>query len=77
MKTPELTAILIDDEPMGLNAMERMIQQHCSDIKIVGKTKSPEEAVELVTNLKPDLLFLDIHSVYPILIGFKWQTTSL
>lgn len=68
MSNTKLTAILIDDEPMALNAMERMLDKYCSNIEVIGKTKSPEEAVKLINELKPDILFLDI--AMPRMDGF-------
>lgn len=64
-----LTAIIIDDEPMALNAMERMLEKHCPEVEVVARTKSPEEAVHLIDQLKPDVLFLDI--AMPRMDGFS------
>ncbi|MDT0557080.1 LytTR family DNA-binding domain-containing protein [Ichthyenterobacterium sp. W332] len=64
----KITALLIDDEPMALSAIERMLTKHCSNIIIIGKTKNPEEAVDLINNLKPEILFLDI--AMPRMDGF-------
>ncbi|NND52970.1 MAG: response regulator transcription factor [Flavobacteriaceae bacterium] len=68
MTNTTLTAILIDDEPMALDSMSRMLDKHCANVKVIGKTKSPEEAVQLIDALKPDLLFLDI--AMPRMDGF-------
>ncbi|WP_298755641.1 LytTR family DNA-binding domain-containing protein [uncultured Psychroserpens sp.] len=68
MSNIKLTAILVDDEPMALNSMERMLDKNCTNVSVIGKTKSPEEAIQLINNLKPDILFLDI--AMPRMDGF-------
>ena len=53
---------------MALDAMQRMLDKHCEQVEVIGKTKSPEEAVQLIDTLKPDVLFLDI--AMPRMDGF-------
>ena len=60
MKEPNITAILIDDEPMALASIERMLTKYCPNVQIIGKTINPKEAINLIDEKKPDLLFLDI-----------------
>ena len=69
MSKHNITAILIDDEPMALNALERLLTKYCPEITIIGKTINPEDAVTLINDKKPDLLFLDI--AMPRLDGFE------
>lgn len=60
--------ILIDDEPLALGRMERLLKSHSDFIEIVGTADSGLEAVEKIDALKPDLIFLDIQM--PELNGF-------
>jgi DNA-binding NarL/FixJ family response regulator len=62
------TAILVDDEKFGLEHLERLIG-FCDGVKVVGKTMIPEEAITMITEKKPDLLFLDIEM--PRISGFE------
>lgn len=55
-----LKAIIVDDEQWGRENLANLISQYCPNILIIGKAKSAKEARELITQLNPDLLFLDI-----------------
>lgn len=55
-----LQTILVDDEPRGLNSMERLLQLNCPDVRVVATCSSVDEAIEQITALQPDLIFLDI-----------------
>ena len=54
-----MKALLIDDERLARNELRRLLVAH-PDIEIVGEAVDVEAAVEKVTALKPELLFLDI-----------------
>ncbi|MFC0603644.1 LytR/AlgR family response regulator transcription factor [Winogradskyella pulchriflava] len=69
MNNSKIRALLIDDEPMALRSLERMLLKHCPEINVIGKTINPEEAVTLINDKKPDVLFLDI--AMPRLDGFE------
>ena len=62
------TAIIVDDEKLGLEHLERLIGL-CDGVKVIGKTMIPEEAITMITEKKPDLLFLDIEM--PRISGFE------
>lgn len=55
-----LKALLVDDEIAALRTLELLLSQFCKDIEVVGTASSSEEAVQKVTQSKPDLVFLDI-----------------
>jgi DNA-binding LytR/AlgR family response regulator len=54
------TAIIADDERLMRDQLRLRLNQVWPELEIVGEAKNGEEAVELVTQLKPDLTFLDI-----------------
>jgi len=60
--------ILIDDEPLALKRLERLLQPYGDTIEIVGRAENGADAVALIDSLKPDLVFLDIQM--PELTGF-------
>lgn len=66
----DLTAIIIDDEAPSVRAVEKVISEFCPGVKIVGKTQSPIEGIELVNTLNPDVVFLDIEM--PVMNGFEF-----
>lgn len=55
-----MKAILIDDEVRGLSSLQRLIEQHCSEIDIVHNSRNADDAVHAINLHKPDLIFLDI-----------------
>ena len=61
-----LKVLLVDDEYLALNLLEQFIMQ-LPDMEIVGKTKSPIQALEILQKETVDVLFLDIQM--PVLSG--------
>ncbi len=55
-----LRTILVDDEPRGLNSMEKLLQMHCPEVETIAACTSVDEAIEKINWLQPDLVFLDI-----------------
>ncbi|MEP6617329.1 MAG: LytTR family DNA-binding domain-containing protein [Ginsengibacter sp.] len=55
-----LQTILVDDEPRGLNSMQKLLQMNCPDVSVVAACSSVDEAVRKIHELQPQLLFLDI-----------------
>ena len=57
-----MTALIIDDEMMAAQALQKLIGEVSPDTEIVGVIESIEESVEwLESNTMPDLMFMDIH----------------
>jgi len=63
-----LRTILVDDEPRGLNSMQKLLQLNCPDVCIVGACTNVDEAIEKIDQLEPHLVFLDI--AMPVKNGF-------
>src|ERR1700676_385451 len=64
-----LKAILVDDELNSLQNLQLKIQEYCPSIRVVAQTQRPEEAITLIQQHKPDVIFLDIEM--PRMSGFK------
>lgn len=63
-----LNAIIVDDEPLARQIVREFLSHH-AEIEIVAECANGFEAVKAVTELKPDILFLDIQM--PKLSGFE------
>jgi two-component system LytT family response regulator len=64
----KLRAYLIDDEPLALERLKRLLEQ-TGQVELTGSTTVPEEAVAALTADPPDVCFLDIQM--PRLNGFE------
>lgn len=64
-----IKAILIDDELSSLQNLQQKITEFCPDVNVVAATQKPEEAIQLINRLKPDVIFLDIEM--PRMNGFR------
>ena len=53
----ERTAVVLDEQPLWLEAMEQLLGR--VGVSIVGKTTDPAEALELVDEHRPDILLAD------------------
>lgn len=53
-------AIIVDDEKRNIETLERMLNNFCPQVKILGKAESVRAAIELMEMEMPDVLFLDI-----------------
>ncbi len=63
----KLRAYLVDDEPLALERLRRLLEQS-ADVEVIGSTTMPEEAVAALAQDPPDVCFLDIQM--PRLNGF-------
>ena len=56
-----IRAILVDDEVyIRNNVREKLTKNFCKEIDIIGEASNVEDAVALINQKQPDLLFLDI-----------------
>jgi two-component system LytT family response regulator len=63
----KLRAYLVDDEPVALGRLRRLLDR-TERVEVIGSTTEAEEAVAALTADPPDICFLDIHM--PRLNGF-------
>ena len=64
-----LKTILIDDEPRGISSMQKLLQINSPEVNVIGSYTNADEAIEMIKNLNPDLIFLDI--AMPVKNGFE------
>src|SRR3989442_226050 len=68
MSTTRIQAVIVDDEALARGVLREMLAAH-ADVEIVAECGNGFEAVKVVTEMRPDLLLLDIQM--PKLDGFE------
>jgi two-component system LytT family response regulator len=64
----KIRAVIVDDEELARQVIRELLAPH-PEIEVVGECANGFEAVKIVTETKPDLIFLDIQM--PKLDGFE------
>lgn len=64
-----MRAIIIDDEETGAETLKFLIEKYIADVKVVAHTTQPKEAIVLIGDYKPEIVFLDISM--PEMDGFE------
>lgn len=54
------TAVLVDDEPSNTELLSHFISKYCPSITIIGQAKTKEDAITIIPELSPDIVFMDI-----------------
>jgi two-component system, LytTR family, response regulator len=55
-----MRSLIIDDEPGNIDTLRDLLKNNCRNIEVVGSALNTAEALGLINQLKPDLIFLDI-----------------
>lgn len=55
-----IKAVIIDDERNSRQVLIDMLNKYCVDVKILGEASGCKEGIQLVKEVKPQLVFLDI-----------------
>jgi two-component system, LytTR family, response regulator len=64
-----MKSLIIDDEPSARARLARMLTAHSSVVGVIGEARDGLEAIEKISGLRPDLVFLDVEM--PGLNGFQ------
>ena len=64
-----LKTLLIDDEPLAISRLRRLLEKHQDTFDVVGDAPNGAEGLMLVESIRPDVIFLDIEM--PLLNGFE------
>lgn len=63
-----LRAIIAEDEKLARQRLKRLLHKHI-DVEVIGEADDGGSALEMVNELKPDILFLDIQM--PVMTGVE------
>ena len=56
-----IRVIIIDDEPLAVEALEIILKKKCrDDVEIIATSSSPQQGKSLIEEHQPDLVFLDV-----------------
>ncbi|TCI84882.1 LytR/AlgR family response regulator transcription factor [Tenacibaculum sp. M341] len=64
-----INVVIIDDEFIVSETLKSYIEEYTPNLNILSVINKPNDAKEIISKLKPDLIFLDIQM--PILNGFE------
>ena len=67
--TEMMKSLIIDDEPPARARLSRMLAAHSPVVGVIGEARDGLEALEKISGLRPDLVFLDVEM--PGLNGFQ------
>ena len=59
-----IKALIVDDEQAAVKVMCLMIERYLPEITSIHSTTKPDEALRLIAEYKPDIVFLDIEMPY-------------
>ncbi len=63
-----MKAILIDDDESNLSALSEKLNRHCPQVSIVARCDNPQDGINAIESLRPEIVFLDIEM--PLMNGF-------
>lgn len=56
-----MTALIIEDEERARKSLKALLQMHCADtVEVVGEAATVPDAVRLIREIRPELVFMDI-----------------
>ena len=66
-KAPRVRAVIVEEEPQAQQHLQDLLLDH-GDVVVVAKCSNGIDALGIIDNLRPDLVFIDVH--LPDLDGF-------
>ena len=55
-----LRSVIVEDEKHGRETLKNLLEEFCEGVEIIAMAENVEQAVEVISKHKPDLVFLDI-----------------
>lgn len=70
----ELTALVVDDEPMARSRMQRLLAE-IAGVELIGVAVNGEDSLQQIADLSPDIVFMDIEM--PVMNGIEAAHTII
>jgi two-component system LytT family response regulator len=61
---PLIKTVLVDDETDSNQMLQTLLETYCPQVKVVGTADGAETAAELIREIRPDLVFMDIEMTH-------------
>lgn len=59
-----ITAIIVDDEQKSISTIQKIVTDYCAGVSVIGSADNITTAANLISTLKPQLVFLDVEMPY-------------
>ncbi len=59
-----IRAVIIDDDPKNIKILKGLIDEFCRELIVIGDADNAKTGAELITRVRPQLVFLDIEMPY-------------
>src|SRR5665213_1889301 len=56
----QLKTIIVDDEKLSITLLNAMLADLCPQISVIAEASDPDDALEAINRLHPDVVFTDI-----------------
>jgi two-component system LytT family response regulator len=60
MLQEKIKAVIVEDEAAAVAALQNYIQKFCPQVQVIGIAQNSKEAIEVLHQLQPQLVFLDV-----------------
>ncbi|MEO1451422.1 MAG: LytTR family DNA-binding domain-containing protein, partial [Bacteroidota bacterium] len=60
LKMKTFNAIIVEDEPAGMNSLKYKLEEYCPEINVIAWSQTAKKAIEHIKKLRPDVVFLDV-----------------
>ncbi len=55
-----IKSVIIEDESKSAEVLAQLLKKNCPEVEVIGRAENVKEGIEVVSNLNPDLIFLDV-----------------
>jgi two-component system LytT family response regulator len=60
MQQEKIKAVIVEDEAAAVAALQNYIKKFCPQVQVIGTAQNSKEAIEVLHELQPQLVFLDV-----------------